>query len=174
MSIDSTLYRVCKYLFWVDQMATNIHSGECSLDDVWQIAVDVRLERVRQALASTDDLVIAVRSGERLYEVIDAEVQRHKTAAEEEAAAAAEAMGDASFEVDKASVENEGNGNDDVETTIKAAAATKATILTDSVEPTSRFSDEPTLRISRRGGGGSYTTVVAHFYSISQLDFEPF
>ena len=27
MSINSTLYRLCLYLYWVDQLATNIHSG---------------------------------------------------------------------------------------------------------------------------------------------------
>lgn len=27
MSIDSTLYRLCRYLFWVNQLETNVHSG---------------------------------------------------------------------------------------------------------------------------------------------------
>lgn len=33
MSVDSTLYRLCKYLFWVNQLATNIHTGVSSRDD---------------------------------------------------------------------------------------------------------------------------------------------
>ena len=31
MSINSTLYRLCRYLYWVDQLATNIHSGVSAL-----------------------------------------------------------------------------------------------------------------------------------------------
>lgn len=33
MSVDSTLYRLCKYLFWVNQLATHIHTGVSSRDD---------------------------------------------------------------------------------------------------------------------------------------------
>ena len=59
------------------------------MDDAWQVAVDVRLERVRQALASSDPLVDATKARERLYDVIDAAVARES--AKRRAAAAAEA-----------------------------------------------------------------------------------
>ena len=53
-SVNTTLYRLCRYLFWVEQLQRGAHAdGELALDDAWQVAVDVRLERVRQALASS-------------------------------------------------------------------------------------------------------------------------
>ena len=89
-SINTTLYRLCRYLFWVEQLQRGIHSdGELAMDDAWQVAVDVRLERVRQALASSDPLVDATKARERLYDVIDAAVARES--AKRRAAAAAEA-----------------------------------------------------------------------------------
>ena len=90
-SINTTLYRLCRYLFWVEQLQRGIHSdGEpAAMDDAWQVAVDVRLERVRQALASSDPLVDATKARERLYDVIDAAVARES--AKRRAAAAAEA-----------------------------------------------------------------------------------
>ena len=89
-SINTTLYRLCRYLFWVEQLQRGIHSdGEVAMDDAWQVAVDVRLERVRQALASSDPLVDATKARERLYDVIDAAVARES--AKRRAAAAAEA-----------------------------------------------------------------------------------
>jgi hypothetical protein len=76
-SVNTTLYRLCRYLFWVEQLQRGAHAdGELALDDAWQVAVDVRLERVRQALASSDELVDATRARERLYDVIDAAVRR--------------------------------------------------------------------------------------------------
>ena len=75
-SINTTLYRLCRYLFWVEQLERGIHTGEVTLDDTWQIAVDVQLERVREALASTDRAVDATKPRERLYEVIDAARKR--------------------------------------------------------------------------------------------------
>ena len=76
-SVNTTLYRLCRYLFWVEQLQRGAHAdGELALDDAWQVAVDVRLERVRQALASSDELVDATRARERLYDVIDAAVGR--------------------------------------------------------------------------------------------------
>ena len=75
--MNTTLYRLCRYLFWVEQLQRGAHAdGELALDDAWQVAVDVRLERVRQALASSDELVDATRARERLYDVIDAAVRR--------------------------------------------------------------------------------------------------
>ena len=65
-SINTTLYRLCRYLFWVEQLERGIHTGEVTLDDTWQIAVDVQLERVREALASTDRAVDATKPRERL------------------------------------------------------------------------------------------------------------
>ena len=94
-SINTTLYRLCRYLYWVEQLQRGIQTdGELALDDAWQIAVDVRLERVRQALASSDELVDATRARERLFDVIDAAVRREKLrrdADEKKAAAAAAA-----------------------------------------------------------------------------------
>ena len=88
-SINTTLYRLCRYLFWVEQLQRGIHSdGELAMDDAWQVAVDVRLERVRQALASSDPLVDATKARERLYDVIDAAVARER---EKRRAAAARA-----------------------------------------------------------------------------------
>ena len=88
-SINTTLYRLCRYLFWVEQLQRGIHSdGELAMDDAWQIAVDVRLERVRQALASSDPLVDATKARERLYDVIDAAVARESAKRRATAAAA--------------------------------------------------------------------------------------
>tara|TARA_B110000977_G_scaffold6923_1_gene9622 strand:- start:15296 stop:16543 length:1248 start_codon:yes stop_codon:yes gene_type:complete len=76
-SINTTLYRLCRYVFWVEQLQRGIRSdGDLAMDDAWQIAVDVRLERVRQALASSDVMVDATKPRERLYDVIDAAVAR--------------------------------------------------------------------------------------------------
>ena len=89
-SINTTLYRLCRYLFWVEQLQRGIHSdGELAMDDAWQVAVDVRLERVRQALASSDPLVDATKARERLYDVIDAAVARERAKRRVAAAAAA-------------------------------------------------------------------------------------
>jgi hypothetical protein len=90
-SINTTLYRLCRYVFWVEQLQRGIRSdGDLAMDDAWQIAVDVRLERVRQALASSDPLVDATKPRERLYDVIDAAValdSAKKTTAKREAVA---------------------------------------------------------------------------------------
>ena len=92
-SINTTLYRLCRYLFWVEQLERGIHTGEVTLDDTWQIAVDVQLERVREALASTDRAVDATKPRERLYEVIDAARKRAADTKELQAAEdAAEAL----------------------------------------------------------------------------------
>ena len=34
-SINTTLYRLCRYLFWVEQLERGIHTGEVTLDDTW-------------------------------------------------------------------------------------------------------------------------------------------
>ena len=116
-SINTTLYRLCRYLFWVEQLQRGIHSdGELAMDDAWQVAVDVRLERVRQALASSDPLVDATKARERLYDVIDAAVARES--AKRRAAAAAKA---------KAKLEKEKLENGDEDPKVITRPSFKAT-----------------------------------------------
>ena len=41
-SINTTLYRLCRYLFWVEQLQRGIHSdGELAMDDAWQVVGQV-------------------------------------------------------------------------------------------------------------------------------------
>ena len=142
-SINTTLYRLCRYLYWVEQLQRGIQTdGELALDDAWQIAVDVRLERVRQALASSDELVDATRARERLCDVIDAAVRREKLrrdAEENEAAAAAAAEKIAAADEDNATDsdsestpprrERDENGDEiDVDDEDAAAAAAAAAV----------------------------------------------
>lgn len=116
-------------------------------------------------------MVLAVRSRERLYEVIDAEVQRHKAAAEMEAEAAAEKVVAVTQtnEVAAKIAKNEGDADvgDDANASGRSRdgspppppraslgdtyfpTTAKAKLLTDSVNPTARISEEPTIRISR-------------------------
>lgn len=118
-------------------------------------------------MASTDELVLAVRNRERLYEVIDAEVQRHKAAAEKEAEAAAEKAAAVTQTNEVARNEGDADADDGADAGGRSRdrsppppprassgdasdpTAAKAKLLTDSVKPTARISEEPTFRISR-------------------------
>ena len=68
-AVNSTLFRLCRYLHWVEQFQRGVQLEGVSEQDTWQYALDIELDRVADALASSDPRYDATTSTERLTEV---------------------------------------------------------------------------------------------------------
>jgi len=68
-AVNSTLFRLCRYLHWVEQFQRGVQLEGVSEQDTWQYALDIELDRVAKALSSSDDRYDATVPTERLTEI---------------------------------------------------------------------------------------------------------
>lgn len=69
-AVNSTLFRLCRYLHWVEQFQRGVQLEGVSEQDTWQYALDVQLDRVATAFEASIDRYDATIPTERLVEVL--------------------------------------------------------------------------------------------------------
>ena len=84
-AVNSTLFRLCRYLHWVEQFQRGVQLEGVSEQDTWQYALDIELDRVAKALSSSDTRYDATVPTERLTEVFATAhtLERHRRNEEE-------------------------------------------------------------------------------------------
>lgn len=68
-AVNSTLFRLCRYLHWVEQFQRGVQLEGVSEQDTWQYALDQQLDRVAYEFEVGDDRYDATEPTERLMEV---------------------------------------------------------------------------------------------------------
>jgi len=68
-AVNSTLFRLCRYLHWVEQFQRGVQLEGVSEQDTWQFALDQQLDRVAMELEVSDERYDATVPTERLTEV---------------------------------------------------------------------------------------------------------
>ena len=68
-AVNSTLFRLCRYLHWVEQFQRGVQLEGVSEQDTWQFALDQQLDRVAMEFEVSDDRYDATVPTERLTEV---------------------------------------------------------------------------------------------------------
>ena len=71
-AVNSTLFRLCRYLHWVEQFQRGVQMEGVSEQDTWQYALDQQLDRVAHELEVSKDQYDATMPTERLTEVFAA------------------------------------------------------------------------------------------------------
>jgi len=71
-AVNSTLFRLCRYLHWVEQFQRGVQMEGVSEQDTWQYALDQQLDRVAHELEVSNDHYDATMPTERLTEVFAA------------------------------------------------------------------------------------------------------
>ena len=71
-AVNSTLFRLCRYLHWVEQFQRGVQMEGVSEQDTWQYALDQQLDRVAHELEVSTDRYDATMPTERLTEVFAA------------------------------------------------------------------------------------------------------
>ena len=67
--MNSTLFRLCRYLHWVEQFQRGVQLEGVSEQDTWQFALDQQLDRVAMEFEVSDERYDATVPTERLTEV---------------------------------------------------------------------------------------------------------
>ena len=68
-AVNSTLFRLCRYLHWVEQFQRGVQLEGVSEQDTWQYALDQQLDRVAHEFEVGDERYDATMPTERLMEV---------------------------------------------------------------------------------------------------------
>ena len=68
-AVNSTLFRLCRYLHWVEQFQRGVQLEGVSEQDTWQFALDQQLDRVAMEFEVSDERYDATVPTERLTEV---------------------------------------------------------------------------------------------------------
>lgn len=68
-AVNSTLFRLCRYLHWVEQFQRGVQLEGVSEQDTWQYALDQQLDRVAHEFEAGDERYDATMPTERLMEV---------------------------------------------------------------------------------------------------------